>query len=75
MDEETLEAIKQKYELSVITAKEAEKTRYEKQKLLESATFDFDKSKRDHSHAVDDINKNRKEYENALYEFWEINNE
>ena len=75
MDEETLEAIKQKYELSVITYKEAQKVVVEKKTLLESVDYEIQRAKTSVSNAITSMNKNRDEYETALYKFWEINNE
>jgi hypothetical protein len=75
MDEETLELIKQKYELSVINAKEAERIRTEKARQLELADFELRDAKAALSRAIDSVNLNRREYETALYKFWEINNE
>jgi hypothetical protein len=75
MDEETLEVIRQKHELCVIAYREAQKTVESARASLELAESNYKKAKEVLGISLDEMTDSRKQYETALYEFWEINNE
>ena len=75
MDEEILEKIRQKHELSVINAREINRALAEKERLLRSLDLDIITLKQNLMDARTVVTEDRKAYEDALYEFWEINNE
>jgi len=74
-DEEKLEAIRQTYETSVINFKEASRIKEEKAKLLQKTDNELKMAQKQCSILLEQVSKNRTQYEIALYEFWELCNE
>lgn len=77
MDAGTLEEIQQEYELSIINVKETERIVNEKRELLSQLDTQYQQAKAMLTVARETIAKNRKKYEDALYEYeyWGENNE
>lgn len=75
MTEEELEEIKEKYELSIIKYKEANQARISAKHKLELDEVAYKNSQVYVQVAQSDYYKNREQYEDAFYKFYEENNE
>ena len=75
MDEETLEQLKKEYEASLINVREIERIVKENKELLKTLDIQLKQANAKLSVAQETITQKRREYEDALYTFWELYNE
>lgn len=75
MDEETLEQLKKEYEASLINVREIERIVKENKELLKTLDIQLQQANAKLAVAQKTITQKRREYEDALYTFWELYNE
>lgn len=75
MTEEELQELKEKYELSLIKYQDAIQKRTKAKKQLEADEVAYSNSHNIVAASQENLIKNRREYEDAFYKFYEENNE